>query len=149
MSRESFLDELKVEPTSQNSDLHINTITLNEEELTTENLEKIINDLFYKVRDLSSKKCFSEELRDKFSDYLDSSPDGVTGVQILMSNLKGGWYKFDKEAGEYIKQPPMSAQEIYPEVNNLITRLNELIDSELPQKDESSIEKSNDDTERT
>ena len=149
MSRESFLDELKVEPTSQNSNMHINNITLNEEELTTENLEKIINDLFYKVRDLSCKKCFSDELRDKFSDYLDSSPDGITGVQMLMAYLKGGWYKLDKETREYIEQPPMSAQEVYPEVNNLITRLNELIDSELPQKDDTITEKSNDDTERT
>jgi hypothetical protein len=106
----------------------IDFVELKDEEITIENLDGVLNNLFYTVR---ACRGYNDEAQDQLYSCLDGSPCGVLGVQLLSSDLHGTGYNLvtypDGTRG-YEKKEPVDPQIIYPQINKLIDVVNSLTD---------------------
>lgn len=102
---------------------------LNEDEINRETVKKILNDMFYEIRDLRSSVNKTGD--DIICDCLDGSVNGVPGVMLLMGRLKGGTYSLvtNPETGEreYVKDKPADPKKIYNEANKLVDIVNDTL----------------------
>lgn len=107
----------------------LDQIKLNPEEITKDKMVEVLNDLYWQIRNLRPTSL-TAEAQDKLSSCLDGAPDGVTGVMLLMSNLKGNSYHiktFPDGHRDYEKDTPADPKEIYEKANQLIDKVNSLL----------------------
>lgn len=100
-------------------------------EQTKENLEKIINDLFYKLRNVRTSVNISREAYDKLCDFEDGAPDHVLGIMMLMGHLRGDIYEYNREIKQYQKKKPLEPKEAYKKYSELVDAINYTVSHDL------------------
>ena len=111
---------------------------LKPEEITFENVKKLLNDMFYEIRHIWNTASVNQEGSDLLADCLDGAPNGILGVQLLMGHLTGSTYSLvtDPNTGkrEYVKDKPEDPRIIYEQANKLIDFVNNVTEEYAKSK---------------
>ena len=105
-------------------------VFLNDEEINSDRISEILNNMFYEINTLSYSENLSDEKRNLLLDCLDGEPNGITGVELLIACLNGDAYDIitmPDGKRNFIKKEPMDSKIIYSKINELIDYINTIV----------------------